>query len=104
LINELDFSCGDFFPAILQDNQRVTTMGVQTAGAGGFVTFTPLKSRFSIGGFNITGSIAERADKSYIENAGVIPDVHYEISASDYQNHFFSFKEAILNELCKIIK
>lgn len=103
LINELDFSCGDFFPAILQDNKRVTTMGVQTAGAGGFVIFTPLKSRFSMAGFNITGSLAERADKSYIENQGVIPDVHYEISASDYQNHFLPFKEAILNVLNKIL-
>lgn len=104
LINQLDFSCGDFFPAILQDNHRATIFGVQTAGAGGYVLPNKINSRFGIEGFRYTGSIAEREDKQPIENIGVTPDILYELKIEDYQYGFLNYKEAILNAVKEILK
>lgn len=103
LINEMDFSCADFLPAIFQDNKRATIMGTQTSGAGGYVLTNQLKSRFGIAGFRITGSIASRADTQPIENLGVTPDIVYELSEFDYQYNFLNYKLAILDAINKLL-
>lgn len=83
LINELDFSCGDFFPAIVQDNQIGLLAGTKTAGAGGGVISSPLNSQFGVAQISYTITIAERPNGDPIENLGVTPDIPLEISEDD---------------------
>lgn len=95
LTNSLDISCGDFFPAILQDNKRVTILGTQTAGAGGYVMSTEFPNRFGIQHFSYTASIAQRIDNKPIENLGVKPDIEYEITPDDIQFGYSGYGTAI---------
>lgn len=99
LVNGLDFSGGDFFPAILQDNNRVVVLGSRTAGAGGFITRLKFPNLNGISEIRFTASIAERFDKSPIENLGVTPDISYEISENDLQYDYIEYVKVIQNTL-----
>jgi len=95
MVNHLAFSCGDFLPAILQDNNRATIFGTRTAGAGGYVLSHAYPNRFGISHFSFTGSIAERVDSSVLENLGVVPDIIYEVTAADLQNNYKDYVNAV---------
>ena len=104
LVDEMDFSGGDFFPVIMQDNKRATIFGTQTAGAGGYVLRTRIgNNRLGVGAlFSYTGSIAQRVfSKTPFESKGVTPDVKYEMTPLDYQNHFQGYKKALLKVVDK---
>lgn len=98
LTNALDFSGGDFFPAILQDNQRATILGVRTAGAGGIVQPFSV-NEFGIDRISATTSLAERPNGQPIENLGVTPDIPYEITARDLRTGFAEYRLKILRAL-----
>lgn len=95
LINELDFSGGDFVPAILQDNKRALLFGTRTAGAGGFVSVCRFPNNNGIIGFSYTGSIAERPNAQKIENVGVTPDIEYQLTAQDLQEGYPGYISAV---------
>lgn len=102
LINYLDFSGGDFLPAIMKDNQRATILGTRTAGAGGYVIES---SFFNLGGikkFTLTGSCAKTKDQKHLENNGVNPDILVELSVNDLQNNCVDLKRAILQAVDSI--
>lgn len=104
LINSLNFSGGDFFPAILQDNKRATLMGTRTAGAGGYVLSTSFPNHSGIKGFVMTGSLAERIDKNPIENLGVKPDILYELAVEDLQGEYQPYANAIVEKVESLIQ
>lgn len=103
LINALDFSGGDFFPAILQDNKRVTVFGAKTAGAGGFKLDVEYPNHFGVASINYTASLAVRENSEVLENLGVTPDVPYEITVNDLQNGYPDYAAAILNALDQML-
>lgn len=98
LTNALDFSGGDFFPAILQDNKRATILGVRTAGAGGIVRSFSI-NQFGIDRLSATTSLAERPNGKPIENLGVTPEIPYEITAKDLRTGFAEYRWKILKAL-----
>lgn len=99
LVNHLDFSGGDFFPALLQDNDRAVIFGETTAGAGGMFTTYSHPNPFGIRSYHVTISIAEREEKGKIENIGVTPDIHCALTAQDIQNDYQIYTSKIVNAL-----
>ncbi len=104
LTNAYCFSCADFFPAILQDNQRATIFGQKTAGAGGYVFGYKSLSRFGISYYTLTGSIAYRLNGLPIENLGVTPDVPYQITKNDIRRNYRPYIRKVNATMNKLIK
>ncbi|MFZ0565427.1 MAG: protease-like activity factor CPAF [Chlamydiales bacterium] len=103
LVNSLDFSGGDFFPAILKDNQRVTILGTRTAGAGGCVTGAYFPNHSGINMFQLTETLAERTNNQPIENLGIEPDIHYQVSATDLQENYREYVDKIVEVVEKLV-
>lgn len=101
LVNELDFSGGDFFPAILQDNRRATIVGTRTSGAGGYVNRVQIPNSFGLELFSFTGSIAERVDLNPIENLGIRPDVDLPFTPEDLGQNFQHYISEVQNLIQK---
>ena len=95
LTNPLDFSGGDFFPAIMQDNKRAVIFGERTAGAGGVVKdYKQQNSLLGVETIKLTATIAERANGQPIENLGVTPDIPYAVTAADVQGGYAGYIKA----------
>lgn len=89
LINQGTFSAGEFFAAILQDNNRAKLYGKRTVGAGGCVkTFTNPNSPWQT--LNLTWTLSIRPNGEYIENVGVLPDVESDISDPEYRSNLLA--------------
>jgi hypothetical protein len=111
LVNELNASAGEIFPAMLQDAGRAIVFGARTMGAGGSVGAVGPMGNSDIS-VSITESLVWRTKKittpegirtHYIENVGVIPDVGYEVTISDflgyYEGYLSALEETLLSQL-----
>lgn len=104
LINPMDLSCADFFPAILQDNKRATLLGQRTAGAGGAVYSDKFKNRTGILLYSYTVTKAERLNGDPIENRGASPDIEVPFTVEDLQNNYSHFVGEINKALLNLAK
>lgn len=93
LINGLDFSGGDFFPAIMKG--RATLFGTRTAGAGGVVNSFSFPNRSGIDEVHYTVSIAERENGEVLENLGITPHIIHQLTKRDMQSNFCDYVKAI---------
>lgn len=104
VINELDFSCADLLPALLQDNQQATLFGVKTAGAGGSVSAVRFPNRSGIARMSYTSSLLLRHNGQPLENLGVQPDVTYQLTKEDLQNNYKSYVIALNKEVAQLLR
>lgn len=104
LVNRLDFSGGDFLPAILQDHGRATLFGERTAGAGGAVEGFSYPNLYGVDNIHYTCSIAERLQGNPIENLGVTPDVPYSLTRKDLEQGYSGYVRAVLNSVSQRLK
>lgn len=95
LINGLSMSCGDFVPAILQDNKRAHLFGSVTGGAGGSVISFKVPNKYGIATVRMTNSISERPSLEKIENRGVQPDTAYVLTEKDILFNYIDKMDAI---------
>lgn len=104
LINELDFSGGDFFPAMLQDSGRAVLLGTRTAGAGGYVLGTSYPNHSGIAAFMMTGSLAERANEDPLEDLGVHPDIDVALTSDDLLYDYCDYVHTVLEVVEQMIQ
>jgi hypothetical protein len=97
LIDSLDFSCGDLFPALLKDAGRVTLFGTRTGGAGGAIGNVKSPSVLGISGLTLTTSIVIRPNGKIIEGVGVEPDIEYQLTPQDFLQNFEPLKRRVLS-------
>ncbi|AEJ77185.1 protease-like activity factor CPAF [Chlamydia trachomatis] len=104
LINEQDFSCADFFPVVLKDNDRALIVGTRTAGAGGFVFNVQFPNRTGIKTCSLTGSLAVREHGAFIENIGVEPHIDLPFTANDIRYKGYSeYLDKVKKLVCQLI-
>jgi C-terminal processing protease CtpA/Prc len=102
LVNEMNASCGDIFPAILQDNGLAIIAGTNTMGAGGNVV-DHKADQAPNGHFTVrqTESLIVRKDGTYLENNGVKPDVEFDVNsfmAGKYFGAVMNAEKILLNK------
>ncbi len=102
LINEFDWSGGDLFPAIMQDNHRVVLFGNRTSGAGGNVEeYGPLANSYFK--YSLTESLMVRPNGQTIENRGVTPDISYKMTEEDFMGGYKNYVKAFTVEALKLV-
>lgn len=96
LTDEGSISCGDMFPALLQDTGRAKLIGRRTAGAGAFVGGTvtadnPIGMKY----MRIPLALGYRYDGMKIENIGVQPDYEIPLTAEELESGYKSLQEKV---------
>ncbi len=99
LVDELCFSCGDLFPALMQDSKRGLIFGRTTAGAGGTVMPYSYPNHMGVNTISVTRSVLYRATGEPLENRGVTPDIEYRVTPDDLMNGYRGYKKALVQAI-----
>ena len=112
LADELAGSCGDIFPMYMQRNGVSRIFGERTMGLGGNVE--PITGSYGLGNslaqarltrgmFTTVQAEGIYSDEQWVENNGIVPDVHYTHTVEDYRRGYLAyvqtFSEQLLAEL-----
>ena len=109
LVDELSASCADMFPMLIKSNNVAKIFGERTMGAGGNVE-PMLDMPNSRANIHITRGLfttyipdGQYKDENFVENNGVIPDIHYSHKVSDvragYTGYVDTFSKAALDQI-----
>ena len=116
LVDDMTFSAGEVFAALVQDNHIATLFGYRTPGAGGvlFGLSDTQVGFYSEGSTSVTRGLTVRSQAvvtsdypttNYIENVGVRPDVTYDyMTADNLVNHGAAFVQAFTDAAVKLAK
>lgn len=96
LTDEGSISCGDMYPALLQDTGRAKIIGRRTAGAGAFVGGTVVaENPLTMNYMRIPLALGYRYEGVKLENVGVQPDFEIPLTAEELETGFKSFQEKV---------
>lgn len=110
LIDELAGSCGDIFPMLVKANKRAVLFGQQTMGLGGNVeevgrlNNSRISVRLTRGLFFPYKPDGSTTEADYIENNGVLPDVEYNHTVSDFRNGYVDYIKQFSEKAIEQIK
>lgn len=110
LIDELAGSCGDIFPMLVKANKRAVLFGQQTMGLGGNVeevgrlNNSRISVRLTRGLFFPFRPDGSTTEADYIENNGVMPDVEYNHTVSDFRNGYVDYIKQFSEKALEQIK
>lgn len=112
LIDEMDISCGDAFPILMQENGRAKLFGMPTSGGGGnvigksFLGYSDFSFRYtaSLMWRPLSYEIMPGLKSFYVENFGAQPDYKYQETASDYLNGYKDYKSSVEKALLEMIE
>ena len=105
LADELSVSCGDIVPLLAKANGLATVFGETTMGGGGNVeqvaTLTNTQGALSISrGLNtVYDPTGAYPDAAFIEDNGVVPDVHYAHTVADFRAGYVGYVNAFSDAL-----
>jgi C-terminal processing protease CtpA/Prc len=109
LSDELSVSCGDLLPALVKQNGMGLLFGQRTMGGGGnvelaaFLPNTQGMLRLTRGVMTVYRSSGSYAESDIIEDNGVLPDVTYSHTLTDfragYVGYVQAFNAALLSKL-----
>lgn len=107
LIDELCGSGGDSFPMLMKANGLGKLFGNRTAGLGGSVEkvidlpFTRSSLSVTRGLFTTFKPNGQYSDSDFVENNGVVPDVNYTHTVTDFREGFDTYFKAFSDEATK---
>jgi C-terminal processing protease CtpA/Prc len=110
VMDELDGSCADAFPALIKNNHAAKLFGQKTMGLGGNVEeVTNLSNsgatlRLTRGMFTTFRPDGVYPEASFVENNGVTPDYEYTRTAEDFRNGYVGYFEAFSKKALEQIK